>query len=177
MKLKNLLYSVTCLSFSIVIGAAVYEHLAVVPRWTAAPPLSLSMFQGTYGLNPGAFWIPIHPVTLFLFIATLITCWKSERRKTVLISLTGYFVILVITALYFVPELMEITGMAFSEAVDPALASRAALWENLSILRLFVLIILAIQLFLGLTKPAGKPSYYEGQHNSSSSYELQQSGF
>jgi hypothetical protein len=113
------------------------------------------MFQGEHGLNPGAFWMPVHPVTLLLIIATLIAFWKTERKRNILITLSGYFIILVITAVYFVPELLEITGTAFSKEVDPTLTSRARLWENLSLARLLVLIALALQLFLGLTKASG----------------------
>ncbi len=68
----NLLLSLAILSYIIVIGGATYEHLAVVPQWTAAPPASLAMFQGTYGLQAQNFWIPIHPVTLILMGAALI---------------------------------------------------------------------------------------------------------
>jgi hypothetical protein len=156
MNLKDLLYSFTCLSFTVIIGAAVYEHLAVVPRWTAAPPASLSMFTGEYGLNAGAFWMPIHPITLLLLIATLISSWKTERRKNVLITLVSYVGILIITAIYFVPELMKITGTPFSDTVDTSLTSRANLWEKLSILRLLMLIVLSTILFLGLTKRGTK---------------------
>ncbi|MDQ4141473.1 MAG: hypothetical protein M3142_13270, partial [Bacteroidota bacterium] len=132
MKIKDITYSITCLSFAIIIGAAVYEHLAVVPRWSAGPPASLSMFQGKYGLNAGAFWKLIHPVTLLLFTATLTLFWKTERRKNILVTLTGYVIILIITATYFVPELLAITGTAFSETFDPTLTKRAQLWELLS---------------------------------------------
>jgi hypothetical protein len=58
---KDLIYALTCLCFTIMIGGAVYEHLNIVPQWSAAPPLSLSMFQGEYGLKPGTFWMVIHP--------------------------------------------------------------------------------------------------------------------
>ncbi len=152
MNAKDLIYTFACLSFAVVIGAAVYEHLAVVPQWSAAPPASLSMFQGKYGLNAGAFWMYIHPVTLLLFFATLIFFRKTERRKNIVVTLTGYVIILLITATYFVPELMAITGTAFSETVDPSLTKRAQLWELLSLIRLLVSIVLSIVLFLGLTK-------------------------
>src|SRR5687768_2541727 len=99
---KNLLYSITCLAFIIIIGGAVYEHLNVVPTWAAAPPVSLSMFQGEYGLKPELFWKIIHPVNLLLFTLTLIFHWKSERRKHILPVLSVYVLILVITAIYFV---------------------------------------------------------------------------
>jgi hypothetical protein len=156
MNLKDLLYSFACLSFAVVIGAAVYEHLAVVPQWSAAPPVSLSMFQGKYGLNSGAFWMYIHPVTLLLLIATLTLFWRTDRGKNILIILTGYVMILIATAVYFVPELMAITGTAFSETIDPSLTNRANQWESLSIIRLLILIVLAMIFFLGLTKSNAK---------------------
>lgn len=152
MKFKDIIYAITCLSFAIVIGAAVYEHLAVVPKWTASPPQSLSMFQGQYGLNAQAFWKPIHPVTLMLFVATLVLCRKSGRRFNLLVSFTGYSLVLAVTAIYFVPELIAITTTPFSQTADPGLASRAQLWEKLSLARLAFLIILSLILFLGLTK-------------------------
>ncbi|MBD0255203.1 MAG: hypothetical protein ICV83_05745 [Cytophagales bacterium] len=152
MNAKAILYAVACLSFSVVIGAAVYEHLAVVPQWSAAPPVSLSMFQGKYGLNAAAFWMPIHPVTLLLLVAALVFAWKTEGRKHVLITLAGYVLILGTTAAYFVPELLAITGTAFSETVDASLTQRANQWELLSLVRLSVLVVLAIILFLGLTR-------------------------
>jgi hypothetical protein len=154
--LKNLIYSLTCLSFSIVIGAAVYEHLAVVPQWSAAPPASLAMFQGEYGLNAGSFWTKIHPITLLLFISTLVLHWKSERRRNILIAFIGYVLIILVTGIYFVPELMDITGTAYSDTIDEGLQSRASLWETLSQLRLIVIIGLVIYLILGLTKVNAK---------------------
>jgi hypothetical protein len=60
---KTFLLIFGCISFIIVIGGATYEHAAVVPRWTAAVPASLAMFQGDYGLAPANFWIAIHPIT------------------------------------------------------------------------------------------------------------------
>jgi hypothetical protein len=152
MNFKNLIYSIACLSFSVVIGAAIYEHLAVVPRWAAGPPASLSMFQGDYGLYAQAFWIPIHPITLTLLLLTLIISWKSPRRTNVLTNLIGYVAILVITSIYFVPELIAITTTPYSDTVDAALTERAEKWEMLSLVRLGFLIILSLILFMGLTR-------------------------
>ncbi|MDQ3290063.1 MAG: hypothetical protein M3Q05_02115, partial [Bacteroidota bacterium] len=96
--------------------------------------------------------------TLLLFTATLLLFWKTERRKNILVSLTGYVIILIITATYFVPELMAITGTPFSEIIDPSLTKRAQLWELLSQIRLAILVVLSIILFLGLTKVFAKVS-------------------
>ena len=152
MNIRNLIYALTALSFTIVIGGAIYEHLAVVPIWTAAPPRSLAMFQGEYGLHPEMFWKPIHPVTLALFVVTLILSWKSARRRNVLISFIGYVILLIVTATYFVPQLMAILRTTYTNTIDANLTERAATWEMLSLIRLAILIGLSLTLFLGLTK-------------------------
>ena len=150
---KDLLYALTCLSFAVIIGGALFEHITVVPKWAAAPPVSLSMFQGPYGLNPGPFWMSIHPVNLLLFTASLIVHWRTARRRHLLVVLASYIAILAITATYFVPELLRITATAYAPVPDPALTRSALLWERLSLLRLGVLVVLSMVLFLGLAQP------------------------
>lgn len=153
---KDIIYSISCLAFAIMIGGAVYEHVNVVPQWSAAPPVSLSMFQGEYGLNPELFWMSIHPVNIILFAVTLIIHWKTKRRKNVLITLIAYFIILIITSIYFVPELISITSTTYASSSDSSLTQRAKLWEILSLARLGVLMVLSIILFTGLTKQVNK---------------------
>jgi hypothetical protein len=152
MNLKNLIYVLTCLFFTMISGAALYEHIAVVPQWSAAPPASLSMFQGEYGINPESFWMMIHPVTLLFMITALILCRKSAQQKYLLITFSGYILILITTAIYFVPELIALTTVEFSETADAELTDRAGLWEILSIIRMVIIMGLAIVLFFGLTK-------------------------
>jgi hypothetical protein len=156
MDFKDIVYALACLSFSIIIGAAVFEHVAVVPRWSAAPPVSLSMFQGKYGLNAAPFWKSIHPVTLLLLIAAIILSWKTGRSLHLLITTIGYVLILITTFIWFVPQLLDITRSAWSENVDLSLVKRAKLWEIVSLVRLVILIVLSIILLLGLTKTTVK---------------------
>ena len=153
---KNILYALCCLSFCSVIGGAIYEHLNIVPQWVKAPPASLAMFQGDYGAKLEVFWMYIHPITLLLFVTTLILFWKTVRRMHILIPLAIYLIVLVITSIYFVPELIEILGTPYSTAIDNSLIDRAHLWESLSHIRLFVIAITSIYLLLGLTKPENK---------------------
>jgi len=146
------------ISFVIVIGGAVYEHLAVVPVWSAAVPASLSMFQPPYGLAAANFWIPIHPVTILLLAASLFLNWRSDRRKFILVTLSGYAVILIATFVFFVPELMALTQSPFSQNVDPGLTARARTWEILSLVRLGFLFLLAMTLLWGLSRPGNMRS-------------------
>ena len=131
------------ISFITVIGGAVYEHVT-----------SVAMFQAPYGIAAFRFWIPIHPVTVLLLIAALAANWKTERRKWILITLGGYVAVLVVTALYFVPQLMSITQTPYASTIDPELTRRAKLWETLSLVRLSCLFVMAYSLLFGLSKAA-----------------------
>ena len=153
MNFRDFLYALTCLSFSAIIGAAIYEHTALWPAAFAEPPKSLTVFQGPYRLNAAPFWQSIHPVTILLFIITLAVSWRTHRRKIILITLAGYLLILIATFIYFVPELLELTGTPYSDRVDTSLQERGNLWVTLSLVRGGILIILAFNLLLGLTEP------------------------
>lgn len=153
MQSKNIIYALACLSFSIICGAATYEHLVVWPNAFAKIPASLTMFQGEHALNSATFWPMIHPVTLLLMAVALVLCWKTPRRKHLLYTLAIYAVVLTTTFIYFVPELLELIRTPYSNTVDEGLTSRGSRWETLSLVRGVVLFATAIFLYLGLTKP------------------------
>lgn len=138
--------------FIVVIGGAVYEHVCMIPRWKLAPPQSLTMFQGKYGINNARFWQSIHPVTLILLITSLVANWKTARKKYVAIPVMAYVVVLGVTFAYFVPELLFIIQTPYSDTVNTSLVARAGRWETLSLVRLVVLVLAAVTLLLGLTK-------------------------
>ncbi len=149
---KDLLLILASICFVIFLGAAVYEHMAVIPKWSDAPPSSLTMFQGKYGLHAEYFWIPIHPVTILLMVGALITNWKNARRKNILIVLIGYVVILAFTYIYFVPQLISIIQTPFNDTIDQGLVQRSSMWETLSLIRLVIIAVLSVILLSALTK-------------------------
>ena len=95
-RLKTFVLILASIAFIAVIGAAIYEHVAVVPQWSAAPPLSLSMFQGKYGLNPAPLWQSI-PDRFVADGGRVEYNWRNERRKPIATVLVVYVMILVIT--------------------------------------------------------------------------------
>ena len=149
---------VAAISFVTVIGGAVYEHLAVAPVWTSAVPASLTMLQGEYAITPFRFWMPIHPVTMTLLITAMILNWRTKRRTFIITAIGGYASVLLVTFLYFVPELLTLTGTSYAPDVDPGLTRRAGNWEILSLVRLGFMFVTAIILLLGLSKPANVKS-------------------
>ncbi|PYS87490.1 MAG: hypothetical protein DMF62_12340 [Acidobacteria bacterium] len=150
--LRTLILIIASISFIIMIGGATYEHTSVVPIWASAPPASLSMFQGNYPLSAWNFWIPIHPINVILLLTSLIVNWGTARRKFILMTIGGYFLVLVVTFIYFVPELMSIIQSSYSTVIDPELTRRAKNWELFSLVRLGVIMVLAVSLLFGLAK-------------------------
>ena len=119
------------------------------------------MFQGEYRLAAENFWIPIHPIAISLLSIALVFNWRTVRRNYILVTLAGYALVLVITFIYFVPELMSLTQSAYSPTTNEELTRRAGLWEALSLVRLVFLIGLSVVLLLGLSRPVGDP---RGKH-------------
>lgn len=156
MTIKNFLYGLSCFLFTLIIGAAVYEHIAVWPHAFAAIPASLGMFQGEYGLESAPFWMSIHPLLLIVFLLTLLTSWKTARKKHVLLAVAGYVVVLIATFTYFVPELIELVETPFSPEVNQQLTDRGTRWENLSLIRLGLLLAIAAYLYAGAFKSGEK---------------------
>lgn len=150
---RNLLLSLASLVFIIMVGGATYEHIAVVPNWSSGPPASLSIFQGPHGLHAEYFWMAIHPIAILLLVISLVLNWRTLRKKAIIAVLGGYVLILIITSIYFVPELIAIIHSPYQDTVDQALLERASLWETLSLVRLIFLLILSMMLLGSLTIP------------------------
>ena len=143
------------IGYIIVLGGATYEHLSVVPRWSAAPPLSLTMYQGEYSLNSAYFWPPMHLLALASMTAALVLHWPTSARRYVGAALAGYLLVIAITAVYFLPELSAITRTPYQPVVDPVLVERANIWEALSLVRLMAMVVIAVVLLQGLAKAGG----------------------
>ena len=128
-------------------GAQIFETLLIVPAWTAAPPASLGLFQGAYGLDFKAFWIVFHSVHEITFILALVYCWPLRVvRPWVLGLLVVHVAVRAWTVAYFAPTIIEFQGLPPSAAIDPELVRKAARWRHLNIIR--VMLFMAVNLAL-----------------------------
>jgi len=152
MNSKNTVYVLACISYCLIIGSGIYEHLAIWHIAFSEPPKSLMMFHGDYALQPESFWKFIHPVTLGLLFIALALNWKTERKRFILFTLVIYIIALIATFIYYVPELKSIIGTPYTDIVDAGVQKRASLWITLSFIRLSVIFVSAFVLILGLTK-------------------------
>lgn len=140
-----LLYG-SVLLWGILCGAMVYEHLAIVPQWTANPPESLHMWKGPYRVAAQHFWPAVHPIALLLIAGALGFNWNNPARNLIAAALAVYLLaILLPTAFWYVPELLKLTNP--DTALPPAQwRSRAKRWERLSLVRGVVVLAVIVPL-------------------------------
>jgi len=102
-------------------------------------------------LNDGYFWTLIHPLAILSLIVALVLNWKiPARRKLIAVPLIVYVLAIVVTALYFVPELQNFKNSP-NMAVTPAeWYARGQRWQHLSWTRGTVMGLSYIALLLAL---------------------------
>jgi len=143
------------------LGGVAYSHLVYFPVYLSALPDSAVVVNGTYGLNEGIFWVIIHPPLILSLIVALALNWKSRpRRKLILISFGVYFLVLVVSSIYFIPELGAFRHSPESSLSPAEWLARGQRWQRLSWIRGVTMYIGILPLLLALTKPIGDPKEF-----------------
>lgn len=138
---------VTTVAYLLLNGAQLFETAVLVPVWTAAPPASLHLFQGQYGLDFKNFWIVAHSLHELTFLAALFLNWKiTSRRNVMIVVLVIHAVVRAWTLLYFAPVIISFQQTPFSETIDQTLQAKAALWRNLNLVRVAFFMLLSFAL-------------------------------
>jgi hypothetical protein len=144
---------ITTVAYLLLNGAQLFETAVLVPVWTAAPPASLHIFQGPYGLDFKVFWIVTHSVHELTFLAALVLNWKiPSRRKVLLVVLVLHVAVRAWTLLYFAPVIISFQQVPAGNAVDQVLLQKAALWRDLNVVRVAVFMVLSFVL-IPLNRP------------------------
>lgn len=149
-------YALTALAlfYIIMLGGGNYEQLNITQLVVRDLPKSLYILQGDYGFKPFAFWVLFRPITILLFVITLVVNWKFNNRRKLLIAAFGLDIVLTLaTFLYFAPETEVIVNIPFASGqVESTLLDRAVLWKNLNWIRLAGFYIGGILLLISLTR-------------------------
>lgn len=139
--------------WGILLGGIVYSHIVFFPVYLSNLPDSAVVVNGTYGLREAPFWMTIHPLLILSLIAALVLNWKFKaRRKLILISFGIYFVVLVVTSIYFVPELIAFEQSPQSNLPPAEWLARGERWQQLSLIRAAVMFIAILPLLFSLAK-------------------------
>ncbi len=137
------------------LGGIAYSHLVYFPAYLSALPDSAAVVRGPYGLQEGYFWVLIHPLLILSLVLTLVANWRLRgRRWLVLLSFLVYAAVLVVSALYFIPELGEFARSPESNVPAADWLARTRRWQRLSWLRGATMYAFFLPLLFALTKPS-----------------------
>ena len=139
--------------WGMLLGAIAYSHTAFLPVYLSDLPNSAVVVTGKYGINEAPFWTTIHPLLILSLIAALALNWKFKtRRKLIVLCFGIYISILIVTAVYFVPELMAFAKSHESNLPASEWLARGHRWQNLSLIRGAFCFFGFVPLLIALTK-------------------------
>ena len=139
--------------WGVLLGGIVYSHIVYFPVYLSALPDSAIVVNGTYRLDEVPFWLLIHPLLIVSLIIASTLNWKyKQRRKLILTSFAIYIAVLVVSNLYFIPELMAFKQSPESNLSAAEWLSRGNRWQQLSWIRGTVCFVGFVPLLIALTK-------------------------
>ncbi len=128
----------------IMIGGGLYEQLVVMPLWQSAPPDSVIAYYQHNLANPqhtlnqgGRFWAIVAPLVSLLAIATLISGFRtrSEHRKWRIAGTVLTLIIMVFTAVWFIPNIIKLQGEGVMAMNADEVTSLTNWWVSLNWVR------------------------------------------
>lgn len=142
--------------WGVLLGGVVYSHLVYFPVFLGSLPDSAILVNGPHALNEGRFWMTIHPLVILSLIASIVLNWRQRvRRKLILITFGLYIAVIVVTSLYFLPELFAFAESPRSNVSPADWLERGNRWQYFSWIRGAVLFICIVPLLFAMITPDG----------------------
>lgn len=133
LSLRTVVLMISILLMGILLGGIVYSHIVYFPVYLSALPGSSVLVNGPYALHDEGFWLLIHPLAILSLIISLALNWKIRaRRKLIVIPLVVYLLAIVVTTLYFVPELRAFQNSPNLNISPADWYARGQRWQYLS---------------------------------------------
>jgi Domain of unknown function (DUF1772) len=144
------LYIAFIVALAVWTGGGVFETISSHPAWYADPVA----YTRTHAAPEGTV-NPWPSTTAFLALSTLAALgafvrYREAGRREVLLVLGATFLILVVTALYFVPTLFKLAD--HKALTDAQITSMSLLWMRLNMVRIVVLLALLTCSLVGLIR-------------------------
>jgi len=153
MNLKNITLLSLTASCLIQTGAQLFAVSMIASTLSEAPPRSFAMLQGEYGYNSSSFWDIVPTITFLLFIIALITNWKTQRQKLILIALTLFIIAGLLAAFFLEPLFADIIKNGYSDQVDTASQVQAQKWYIFDWMVWTLSLVSGLTLLVALTRP------------------------
>jgi hypothetical protein len=136
MTARTIALMISILLMGILLGAIVYSHIVYFPVYLSSLPDSAVLVNGPYALHEERFWLLIHPLAILSLIISLALNWKTRaRRKLITIPLVVYLLAIVVTSLYFFPELRAFQNSPNLNISPAEWFARGQRWQYLSWVR------------------------------------------
>lgn len=157
-RLANVSLMLSVVLWGTLLGGIAYSHLVYFPTYLSALPDSAVVVNGPYGLNEAVFWMTIHPLLILSLAFTLAMNWRLRgRRRLIALSFAVYLLVIVVSAVYFIPELGNFARSPQSGIPPAEWLARGQRWQRLSWLRGAVMYASFLPLLIALTKQARVP--------------------
>jgi len=154
LKLPTIALMLSVVLWGALLGGIAYSHLVFIPVFMSGLPDSAIVVNGPYAIHEEAFWMKIHPLLVLSVIVTLALNWKMKaRRKLIGLSLAVYVPVLIVTGLYFIPELMDFANSANIPLSREEWSVRTDRWIMLSLIRGALMFVAIVPILLALVKP------------------------
>ena len=148
------LLMISVILWGVLLGGIVFAHVVYFPVYLSHLPESAIITNGEYALHEEHFWLFIHPLLVLSLIVSLIANWgDAVRRKLIGSTLGVYVAVIVISALYFIPQLAEFHDSPKSGIPSAEWIERGQHWQHMSWIRGAILFISAIPLLIALARP------------------------
>jgi hypothetical protein len=133
---RDLSLAAALFAWATILGGIVYSHIVWFPPYLANLPKSASLVTGWPGFRDDHFWVTVHPLAILSLLIALALNWKLRpRRNLILITVAIYAAAIVVTSIYFVPELMAFAHSASSTVPPAEWYARGQKWQHLSWIR------------------------------------------
>jgi hypothetical protein len=135
------------IALGIELGGGLYETLVVMPLWIGSPPDSVTAYYQHNAANPqfalnagGRFWMFFTPLAGLTALATLLSGLKTrpEHRKWRIAGASLALVVVVCTFVWFVPNIIQLTGKNVLTMSADEVASLTNWWVRLNWVRAVV---------------------------------------
>jgi hypothetical protein len=156
-KLGTMCLMLAVIFWGTLLGGIAYSHLVYFPPYLSDLPGSAVIVNGPYPLNEARFWAIIHPLLILSLVTALVFNWNSRaRRNLIVLSFIVYVVVLVISGVYFVPELVLFKNSPQSTVTPAEWLARGRRWQQLSWVRGLIMYLAYVPLLFALTQRRGE---------------------
>jgi hypothetical protein len=120
---------------AVIFTAGVRERLVNIPQWFADPPSSFEIIR-QQASSAAKFWIPVQIMFIIALITAFVTNWKcADVRFYLLLGTVCFLIVIILTATYYVREIMDFSKIPPTDEATPELLRRAELWYKTTVIR------------------------------------------